>query len=234
VRDAFDDIDFDSEDAMPKVTPDQKFGQISGFGQIHPRIPGGGFTDPPPEKFDPMDPALAEFLKGVKVGEDPDFGKNMGWVINEGEEKKAKAEVEKKAKEDEEKKAKAEVEKKAKEDEEKKAKAEAEKKAKAEVEKKAKEDEEKKAKEEEKSWIGKVSDWLHRGQCTNTLNRDITVCIDGRAVILRPGEKTPAGADCDGVIHSDGSATKLWGASGVKTNETPDWVRSHWPGCFPG
>lgn len=77
-------------------------------------------------------------------------------------------------------------------------------------------------------FIGK---WLHEGQCKNETGRDIRICIDGKPSILHPGETSPKSVDCDGIIHSDGSATKIHGATGIQEHKDRDWVRSNWPDC---
>ncbi len=73
--------------------------------------------------------------------------------------------------------------------------------------------------------------WAHEGKCTNRSNENVDVCIDGRLETLKPGESTPSGRDCEGFIHPDGSATKIWGKTGVTTEQTREWVAKNWPGC---
>ena len=77
-----------------------------------------------------------------------------------------------------------------------------------------------------------IDKWLHDGTCTNDTGKDIKICIDGNPGKLRPGETTPPSVDCDGVIHGDNSATKIYGQSGIKEHKSRDWVRDNWPRCY--
>ncbi len=73
--------------------------------------------------------------------------------------------------------------------------------------------------------------WLSEGRCENAGDKDVTVCIDGKPHTLKPGEATSAGKDCDGIIHDDGSATKVHGRSGIHEHKSKEWVKEHWPEC---
>lgn len=72
---------------------------------LHRKIPGGGFTDPDPEQLGPIDPALSELLRGIKIGGDdyrPDDRPKKEWLINEDEEADEEAEGEVKEEAEEE------------------------------------------------------------------------------------------------------------------------------------
>lgn len=73
--------------------------------------------------------------------------------------------------------------------------------------------------------------WLRTGTCENNTGRNIKICIGGRPSILPPGATTPESQDCDGVVHDDDSATKIWGRSGIREHKEPAWVRENWPEC---
>ena len=81
----------------------------------------------------------------------------------------------------------------------------------------------------------------NEGTCTNTSDREIFVCVNDpggpqRLETLGPGQSTPPGVDCDGIIFPDGSAEKEFGFLGrtgwsVIDKRTPEWVRDNWPNC---
>jgi hypothetical protein len=80
-------------------------------------------------------------------------------------------------------------------------------------------------------WFGDCEKWFHEGSCKNDTDREMRICVDGNERTLAPGESTPRGVDCDGILFKDGSVDKIWGRSGWKTRKSPEWVREHWPGC---
>jgi hypothetical protein len=81
------------------------------------------------------------------------------------------------------------------------------------------------------STYDKVLKWVSKGQCENKSDRPIKVCIDGKPFKLDPGARTPENKDCDGIIHEDGSATKIYGESGIEERKSKEWVEKHWPAC---
>ena len=77
-----------------------------------------------------------------------------------------------------------------------------------------------------------VKDWARRGRCTNDFGEDVIICVDGKPKVLKPGETSPAYADCDGIVLKDGSGYKVHGRLGVATRVDRDFVRAEWPDCF--
>ena len=62
--------------------------------------------------------------------------------------------------------------------------------------------------------------WLSEGRCENKGNEEMTVCIDGAPHKLAPGEKTPAGKDCDGYRKKDGTWVKVHGATRIESEKS--------------
>ncbi|MFN7630028.1 MAG: hypothetical protein ACK59G_02375 [Cyanobacteriota bacterium] len=77
-----------------------------------------------------------------------------------------------------------------------------------------------------------IDQWLHQGVCINDTGKDLIICIDGQPGKLAPGQQSPASVDCDGIIHDDASATKIYGRSGIKEHKDPSWVHENWPRCW--
>jgi hypothetical protein len=76
-----------------------------------------------------------------------------------------------------------------------------------------------------------IREYLSEGQCENTGNQNIVVCMNGQPEVLSPGDRTAEGRDCDGIIHEDGSGEKIWGRTGIKEHVSKEWVKEHWPSC---
>lgn len=76
-----------------------------------------------------------------------------------------------------------------------------------------------------------IDTWLRKGRCENKTDHDITICVDGKPGVLKKGDTTPKSVDCDGIIHNDSSATKIYGQTGVKLHKSPKWVKRNWPAC---
>ena len=74
-------------------------------------------------------------------------------------------------------------------------------------------------------------DWIREGKCVNDTGKEMTICVDGKPRKLAPGEETPSATDCDGIIHEDGSATKIWGKSRIPSHRSKEWVEKNWPAC---
>lgn len=88
-------------------------------------------------------------------------------------------------------------------------------------------------------WVTETMDLFSEGTCKNDTGKDIQVCMGEQGKPheirdLKPGESTPLGEDCDGIIKSDGGATKIYGRAGAiffAPDKDANWVKANWPEC---
>jgi hypothetical protein len=85
-------------------------------------------------------------------------------------------------------------------------------------------------------WYQDVKDYFTEGTCKNNTDKDIQVCMGEpdkphEIMTLRPGESSPTGKDCDGIMKSDGGTTKIIGRTFFTSEYDANWVKSHWPEC---
>ena len=75
------------------------------------------------------------------------------------------------------------------------------------------------------------AEWFLLATCDNPSERPMLICVDGKPRRLDPGKSSLRVEDCAGVILPDGSAYKIHGRSGIRTRETKEFVKKHWPEC---
>lgn len=85
-------------------------------------------------------------------------------------------------------------------------------------------------------WFDSIKEWFHEGSCTNRSDKDMFVCVGDshephHVEVLKPGERTKEGKDCDGVIRRDGGVDKVYGRSGWMMEKDRTWLEKNWPGC---
>lgn len=81
-----------------------------------------------------------------------------------------------------------------------------------------------------------VKKFFSGGKCTNKTDKDINVCMGEpdkphRIQTSKPGESTPSGMDCDGIMNEKGGTTKLYGRFGWTKEFDSQWVKDNWPEC---
>lgn len=76
-----------------------------------------------------------------------------------------------------------------------------------------------------------IKNFFSKGECENKTKEPIVVCVDNTPKTLEPGEKTSTNEDCDGVIHKNGSASKVHGMTGITSEKDKEWVERNWPKC---
>ena len=80
-------------------------------------------------------------------------------------------------------------------------------------------------------FIGNINDWLHDGDYTNPNDYPVYICVNNEPRLLGGHETAPKDWDVDGILHPDGSATKIWGPTGITTEQDAKWVGDKWPAC---
>lgn len=80
-------------------------------------------------------------------------------------------------------------------------------------------------------FINDINQWLHDGDYTNPNDYPVYICVNNEPRLLGGHETAPKDWDVDGILHPDGSATKIWGPTGITTDQDANWVHDNWPGC---